>query len=239
MSSMVQAVRDPWTTQLSRTDLCKSSLSLMGSRSLDSSGFHKDLTTNLELGTFPSAFLIENTTSAFYLDLAQIKEGLYLGLPPVFADGPISVEESADEAPSHLVGVLCQTHHVTLPIHHRYQAAGNTPYQEACLPSPRVFVAMVTTESGGDDLEGAIERVEEERGCRLLRAPCGVTREPTCGWEEISFTGVGEVCSTIPVGLLSDLDLVKISTYGAVVFGVVAILYTLFSSGQRAEKKIE
>ena len=239
MSSMVQAVRDPWTTQLSRTDLCKSSLSLMGSRSLDSSGFHKDLTTNLELGTFPSAFLIENTTSAFYLDLDQIKEGLYLGLPPVFADGPISVEESADEAPSHLVGVLCQTHHVTLPIHHRYQAAGNTPYQEACLPSPRVFVAMVTTESGGDDLEGAIERVEEERGCRLLRAPCGVTREPTCGWEEISFTGVGEVCSTIPVGLLSDLDLVKISTYGAVVFGVVAILYTLFSSGQRAEKKIE
>ena len=108
-----------------------------------------------------------------------------------------------------------------------------------------IILEISTSIRSGDILKRCLlfvsdegERVEGERGCRLLRAPCTVTKEPTCGWVEVEVTGLGEVCSTIPVGLLSDLDFVKISTYGAVVLGVVVILYTLFT-GQKPEKKTE
>ena len=222
--------RDAWETQLS-LPLCSSEVTIPAQRSLSNSGFHKDLTTHLELGSNPAAFLLENITSSFYLDLDQIAEGLYLGYPPVFADSPIEVEQAADSSPNHLVGVLVQTHHVTLPVHHRYQPAGAQPYSSTCLPAPRLFLPVVSPADYAD-LEAGMAAVERERGCRLLRAPCSTTRLPECGWQEVRGEGLEEVCSDVPVGLLQDLGLVKISCVVAILLGVVAITYTVLSGGK-------
>ena len=223
--------REMWEVQLAHS-LCKSNQVITASRNLANSGFHKDLTTHLELGHFSSAFLIENTTSNFYMDLDEIKEGLFLGYPPVFADSTINVEEASDSSPSHLVGVLCQTHHVTLPIHHRYQPASHQPYQSVCIPFPRVFVAVVTPEYP----ELQIKDVEHERGCKLLVAPCSVNANPECGWEEVHVSTTQEVCSSVPTGMLQDLSIVMLSTITAVLIGVIAILYTMCN---KDKKKIQ
>ena len=235
--------RDTWKTQLSH-QLCstRDHVTLTGQRTLANSGFHKDLTIHLDLGSTPAAaFLLENITSSFYLDLDQIAEGLYLGYPPVFADAPIDVEQPADSSPNHLVGVLLQTHHVTLPVHHRYQPAGSEPYATVCLPAPRVFLPVVTPAAEFADLEAGMERVERERGCRLLRAPCTTTQIPECGWEEVRVEGLEEpVCSTVPVGLLQHLGLVKITCVAAILFGLSAIVYTaLVKTNSKFESKYE
>ena len=226
--------RDRWTTQISQ-HLCQSEDQVISAtRTLANSGFHKDLTTNLELEEIPRAFLLENTTSHFYMDIDQIKEGLFLGYPPVFPDDPIDVEQPADSSPAHIVGVLCETHHVTLPVHHRYQPAGSQPYSSVCIPFPRVFIPVVTPEDYPDLVLG-MEQVEEERGCKLLHAPCGVNSFPECGWEEVAVVGVQDVCSSVPVGMTQDLPIVQISALAAVFIGFSAIVYVMFCRKEKSK----
>lgn len=230
--------RDTWQLQLS-SNLCSSPDHVItAARSLDNSGFHKDLTTHLELGAIPAAFLLENTTNNYYLDIDEIREGLFLGYPPVFPDGPIEVEQPADTSPSHLVGVLCQTHHITLPVHHRYQPAGSEPYHSVCIPVPRVFIPLVTLHSH-QHLEAGIQNYEAEQGCKLLHAPCGVRATPLCGYIEVQVTGASEVCSSIPAGMLSHLGLVKFSTFVVIVVGACVIVYTLFKNQKRGDSKTD
>ena len=222
--------RETWKKQVSY-NLCQSPIVISATRTLANSGFHKDLITSLDLGHFSSAFLIENTTSNFYMDLDEIREGLFLGYPPVFADSTINVEEAADSSSSHLVGVLCQTHHVTLPIHHRYQPASDKPYKSVCIPFPKVFVAVVTPEQPALQ----IETVEKERGCKLLVAPCNVNSNSDCGWEEVSVSESYEVCSSVPVGMLQDLSIVMLSTIVALSIVVTGILYNMYCRKKKAE----
>ena len=170
------------------------------------------------------------------MDIDQIKEGLYLGYPPVFPDDPIDVEQPSDSSPAHIVGVLCETHHVTLPVHHRYQPASSQPYTSACIPFPRVFIPAVSPDEQ-PDLDVGIAEEEEARGCRLLRAPCGVMSHPECGWEEVAVVGVEEVCSSVPVGLLQDLPLVQISALAAIFMSFSAIVYAVFCRKEKRKEK--
>ncbi len=74
---------------------------------------------------------------------------------------------------------------------------------------------------------------EEERGCKLLRGPCGVNNQPECGWEEVEVVGKREVCSSVPGGLLQDLPFIKITAVAAVFIGFSAIIYTLFCNKEK------
>ena len=156
-------------------------------------------------------------------------------MPPAFADAPIDVEQPADVSSSHLVGVLSQTHHVTLPVHHRYQPAAHEPYAQVCIPPPRVFLPVVTPDTHAD-LEAAASALEEERGCALLRAPCGVTRLPECAWEEVALEGAREVCGTVPVGLLQQYVLVLASTVVAVLAALLMIVWTIVRKDKTKEE---
>jgi len=214
--------RAPWDQQLGNKLCMSDSRTVQLHRELTNSGFHKDLITHFENVGDSSVLLLENITSDFYIDLDQIREGLFLGMPPVFADHPIDTEQSAELSPSHTVGVVCQTQHVTIPVHHRYQVAGSAAYHTVCLPSPRVFLPVVTQEVG--DTEGEIIAVESSRGCMLLRAPCGTTPLPLCGWEEVLVEGSEAVCSAVPSGLLQHITLVQISTVLAVLVGLFIVI---------------
>lgn len=220
--SLCVCTETAWNEQLASNLCTTTARTVKLTRQLTNSGFHKDLITHFDDVGDSSVLLLENITSDFYIDLDQIREGLFLGMPPVFADSPIDTEQSAELSPWHTVAVVCQTQHVTIPVHHRYQEAGTAGYQTVCLPPPIVFLPVVTQEVG--DTEAEILAVENERGCVLLRAPCGTTPLPICGWEKVGVEGSEAVCSAVPSGLLQHLTLVQVSTVLALLMGLFIII---------------
>lgn len=200
---------------------CVKSQSVTIQRSVQNSGFHRDLVTKLTIpiGVFDNAvnlgkcrcLLIEELPSSVYVDPFQLTQYLQFG-GPEFISPEVDIEKPEYLSAAFNISIFTQAlesstgywvTNVTLPIHIRYHRPSSDPsqyYQQVTIPDPGVYINC-------SDNSNSISSEEE------IEAPCDRTNTKLCIWRKIDYKSDSDVVSIqIPVGKNNHLLVVILGT---------------------------